>query len=213
MVDLVLPDTNVWLDIVRARATSGGTAAPASAAQDAMLLSQLVADGLAGVGLLHVVDLECQRNYGSAVTTARNELRHTRKRLARLGVEALPPAALDVDRLLANDELVYEQLMAQAEMFEPSAEDQVRAEARWAQRRVPAHRGGSNANDSHTLEAALRISRGRAPGTTWLVTRNTSDFEEAGQLHGDLDPEYEAAGLRHGRSLRDFLADGGHLRP
>ena len=213
MLDLVLPDTNIWLDIVRARAIgTGKNAAPTTSAADAAHLSQLVAQQRVEVGVLHIVRIELQRNHERVIGEARSAYRETRNRLARLQVDALSPTALSPDKLLADDDLIYEQLLAQASRIDDCEADRAGAEARYAERRAPAHKGNPKMHDSHVLEAALRLARDREPGTTWLVTRNTTEFESAKQaLLPQLKQEYDDAGLEHARNLRQYLGVRGYL--
>lgn len=207
MVDIVIPDTNVWLDVVRARAVSQGQAlAPASSAEDASRVSRLVAAGELRVGLHPLIALEYGRNLDIVVKTARQSYQETVKRLSRLGVAELHAHGLKPDQLLANDQLIAAQLMAQADDLEEAEEDRRRADDRYGQRRPPAHIGKSSTHDSRILEAALRVARTREPATTWLLTRNTAEFEQRGELHPQLKDEYDQAGLGHARSWRDYLA-------
>lgn len=211
MVDLVIPDTNAWLDVVRARAVSQGQApAPSSSAEDASRISRLVAAGELRVGLHPLVALEYERNLDNVVTTARQSYRETVKRLSRLGVPELPPDVLKPEHLLANDQLIATQLMAQAEDLKETDEDRRRADDRYGQRRPPAHTGSST-HDARILEAALRVAQTRELETTWLITRNTAEFEQDGELHPQLKAEYDAAGLGHARSWRHYLAQRGLL--
>lgn len=158
------------------------------------------------LGLDPLVDIEYERNIDTVTRAAQQGYKEIVKRLVRLRLPALPADALKADQLLGNDKLIAEQMRAQAETLEHVDEDRIRAEARYAQRRPPAHAGNSKTHDSRILEGALRIARSRAPGTTWLVTRNTTEFEEDGELHSQLKLEYEEAGLVHVRSLREFLS-------
>lgn len=211
MVDLLVPDTNAWLDVVRARAVSQGHAsAPPSSAEDASRISRLVAAGELRVGLHPLVALEYERNLDIVVRAARQSYRETVKRLSRLGVPELPPHVLKPEQLLANDLLIATQLMAQAEDLEETDEDRRHADDRYGQRRTPAHKGSST-HDARILEAALRVAETREPETTWLITRNTAEFEQDGELHPQLKAEYDAASLGHGRSWRRYLAQRGLL--
>lgn len=60
----------------------------------------------------------------------------------RLRLPALPADALKADQLLDNEKLIAEQMRAQTETLEHVDEDRIRAaEARYAERRPPAHAG------------------------------------------------------------------------
>jgi len=206
VVDLLIPDANILLDVVRGRAVGEGKNPPsASSAQDASHVSELVRAGELRVGLHPLVDIEYERNVDTAIRAAQQGYKEIVKRLVRLRLPALPADALKAEQLLDNDKLIAEQMRAQAETLEHVDEDRIRAEARYAQRRPPAHKGNSKTHDSRILEGALRIARSRDPGTTWLATRNTTEFEEHGELHPQLKREYEEAGLVHARSLRECL--------
>lgn len=214
MLDLLIPDTNVLLDVVRARAVAhGNVPAPATTPQDASLVSRLVAAGELRVGLLPLVQVELTRNIEIVMQDARRNYRELVNRLARLRLGALPPSALKAGQLIANDKLIVDQLVAQADPLSDDEEDLRRAEKRYARRRPPAHAGKSSTHDSRVLEGALRAARTREPGTTWLVTRNTTEFEMDGRLHLELQSEYDDAGLSHARSWRDYLSEKQLLQP
>lgn len=213
MVDLVIPDANIFLDVVRGRAVGAGKNPPsASSAEDASQMSELVRDGEVRVGLHPLVEIEYKRNLEvKAVAAARQGYREIVNRLVRLRLPALSPSALKVEQLLKNDKLVAERLLAQAERLEEVDEDRNRAKVRYVQRQPPAHAGDSKTHDSIILEGALRVARTRDPGTTYLITRNTTEFEKDGRLHPDLEGDYAEAGLVHARSLREYLGRSQHL--
>lgn len=212
MADLIIPDANIFLDVVRGRAVGAGKNPPsASSAEDASRMSELISGGEVRVGLHPLVEIEYERSLEGAVAAARQGYNNMVKRLVRLRLPELPPDALKAEQLLDNDKLIAERLLAQAEHLDESDEDRDRAEARYAQRQPPAHAGDSKTHDSRILEGALRIACTRDPGTTWLITRNTTEFEKDGQLHPDLEGDYEEAGLVHARSLREYLGKSQHL--
>lgn len=207
MVDLLIPDTNVLLDVLRARAVSQGqNPAPGTSAEDATHISRLVASSDVRVGIPHLVAIEYERNVEMVIRTALHGYQEIANRLARLGIPELPSNAIKAEQLLANDKLAAEQLMAQAETLEEHEEDLRRADDRYRQRRPPAHLGKSTTHDSRVLETALRVARTREHTTTWLLTRNTTEFEQDGELLPELRDEYEEAGLSHARSWRGYLA-------
>lgn len=208
MVDLLIPDTSVWLDVVRARAIAQGKApAPTTTPEDALRVSGLVAAGKLRVGLLPLVRVEFTRNIDVVLKDTHQNYLELANRLARLRLPELSPKALKIGQLITNDKLLVDQLMAQADNLPDDQEDLQRAEERYARRRPPAHAGGSSTHDSRVLEGALRVAQTRSSGATWLVTRNTTEFEQGGKLHPELVGEYDTAGLRHARSWRQYLSE------
>lgn len=204
MPDLLIPDTNALLDIVRGRATGAGASPPlASTAQDAAAVCDLAPD--VTIGLHPLVRMEYGRSIEAVRQHAFQEYQTTRRRLERLGINELPPAMLDADQLLNRDMGVVTRILGSAEEIMESQDDRAAADARFAERRPPAHKGQSATHDARILETALRLAADRPPNTTWFLSRNTTEFEERGALLPELAKEYRAAGLQHGRTWAAYL--------
>jgi hypothetical protein len=173
---LLIPDTNVLLDVVRSDVRLLDNRNPVGAAAHARTALDEVVRGDVQIGLVDLVLAEYQRGVDAVAVSAADNIRRIRNRTSAPRGSLLPEAedVVRASRRVADD------IVGAATLLPTTMADVAYADARYADRVAPAYRKASSTHDARIMETALRTAASRPPGTTWFMTRNPNDFTGEG---------------------------------